>query len=266
MTAGAAAAVAMVGAMVLIPAQHLLLNLTPLASWLIDLAILVAFLVIVGGIAKGRIDGVLIDERNKVSLSRLQTALWSVVVIGSIIAFSLIRFKAGVPDPLNVPVPEELLIAIGVTTTALVGTPIIHSVKQQPEKRPNGDQATLTGRRLGLVGQPRMRGLIVVNEAPATASWIDMLRGEEAGDAAALDIGKIQMFWFTGLLVAAYAVMVGGQLPPDGATTAIVAEKLDGLPALSASFIALLAISNGTYLANKAAPHTAPEEPPPAGG
>lgn len=236
-------------------------SIVPWAHWLLDLMILLAFVVAVGVVAKGRLDGVLVDERNKLSLSRLQTVLWSIVVIGSLIAFALIRLKANVPDPLNVPVPEELLIAIGITTTALVGSPLIRNIKEQPDKEANAVQQSATLRRLGGAAESvSTRGLIVVNGTPTKASWIDMLRGEEAGNAAALDVGKIQMFWFTGLLLAAYLVMIGAQLPPDGAPATVIAEKLKGLPELGASFIALLAISNGTYLANKAAPHTAPPE------
>jgi hypothetical protein len=259
MSTGVAAFLAMVGALVLIPVQHLVLD-WPFANWLIDLGTLLAFIVIVGIVGKGRLEGVLIDERNKMSLSRLQTVLWSVVIIGSMVAFALIRLKAGALDPLNVSVPDALLVAVGITTTALAGSPIIRSVKEQSEKRPNADQVRDTGIGLGLSGEPRMRGLIVVNETPAAASWMDMLRGEEGGNAAALDIGKIQMFWFTGLLVAAYLVMIGAQIT-TGANAATVVGGLDGLPEISPAFVTLLGIANGAYLANKAVPHTATQRP-----
>jgi hypothetical protein len=253
---GVAAFLAMAGTLVLIPIQHLVLDLPPLATWLVDLGILLGFLVVVGLASKGRWDGVLVDERNKLSLSRLQTILWSILVIGSMIAFAFIRLRAKVDDPLNISVPEELLIAIGITTTALVGSPLIRSVKEQPDKTPNRDQAEATIQKLGLGNAPQLRGLIVVNPQPSQATWIDMIRGEEGGNAAALDVGKIQMFWFTGLLVVAYLVMISTQLPVDYGKDA-VGTALSGLPELSAAFIGLLAISNGTYLTNKAVPHTA---------
>ena len=250
--------IAMVAIAVLIPFQHLVLAPAPILSWILDLVILVVFLVVVGLLSKSRWDGVLVDERNKLSLSRLQTVLWSVVVIGSMVAFGLIRLKAGVPDPLNVPMPNELLIAIGITTTALVGTPIIRSIKQQPEKQANAAQAVATQGQLGLaMERTDTRGLIVVNTEPTTASWMDMLRGggrqrrrpRHRQDPDVLVHGPSRR-----------------HLPrhdrcPDTAgydQKIFSSTFLAGLPIVSSAFIALLGLSNGTYLANKAAPHSAP--------
>ena len=252
-----------------IPVQHWLVD-WPIVNWALDLAILGGFLLAVGIATNGRLDGVLIDERNKVSLSRLQTAAWSVVVIGSFVAYTMIRLKGGVVDPLAVAVPEELWVAIGITATALVGTPIIHQVKQQPGRVPSAEELAAATVRTG-TAHVNVRGYLVVNQAPSEASWGDMFRGEEAGNTGLLDIGKIQMFWFTGLLVVVYlaavAVAIGdatsavAEAQTEAAKSAVLTSHLKGLPVLSAAFVALLAISNGTYLASKAAPHTQQQPP-----
>jgi hypothetical protein len=250
-----------------IPIQHLVLG-WPLLSWGIDLAILGASLAVLGAITNQRLDGVLVDERNKLSLSRFQTAAWTVVVIGSFVAFVMIRLEAGVADPLAVAVPEELWLAIGIATTALIGTPIIHQVKQQSDKQPDPSQLATMTTQLGGTALTT-RGYLVLNEKPSEAAWSDMTKGEEVGNAATLDIGKIQMFWFSTLLLVVYALAVGALISDAVAAsdaiddaaeaTRVLADGLSGLPELSSAFVALLGISNGTYLAYKAVPHTQPK-------
>ena len=51
------------------------------AAWYANLALMSLFVFIAGRAITGRWRGVFIDERNKVSLSRLQMLLWTVVVL-----------------------------------------------------------------------------------------------------------------------------------------------------------------------------------------
>ena len=61
--------------------------------------------------APGRFDGVLIDSRNKISLSRLQLILWTVVVLSAWCAFALHRV---------IPVLEGRLPGAGVSLVTTV--------------------------------------------------------------------------------------------------------------------------------------------------
>ncbi len=45
---------------------------------------------------------------------------------------------------------------------------------------------------------------------PSHAQWSDLFRGEEVGNGAYLDIGRVQMFYFTFILVLAYGYTLGG--------------------------------------------------------
>ena len=72
--------------------------------------------------------------------------------------------------------------------------------------------------------------------------------GEETGNATKPDMGKIQMFYFTIILVITYALALIRTFKDPSLPAA--------LPAISASMIALLGISHAGYLANKAVPHS----------
>jgi hypothetical protein len=83
----------------------------------------------------------------------------------------------------------------------------------------------------------------------------DLFKGEEIGNAAHLDLGKIQMFYFTLVLVLAYAVMLGTMF--SNITHTNPTGMISDLPFLPDGMVALLGISNGGYLGHKVIPHTA---------
>ena len=74
-------------------------------------------------------------------------------------------------------------------------------------------------------------------------------RGEEIGNAAHLDLGKIQLFYFTVILVLAYAVALGTAFASGAA-------RIGEFPALDSGIVALLGISHAGYLTHKAISHS----------
>ena len=177
--------------------------------WLVNMAVLALFLVILGIADKSTVLGVLIDERNKMSLTRLQTIIWTVVILSAITALGLARLRIGVRDPFAIAVPDQIWIALGITATALAGTPLIRSTKYDNSGYPDGGQLDRTAARLGTTsGDIALVGLIVVDPIPQDARWIDMFRGEEPGNAAALDVGKIQMFFFSMIVILVYSIAI----------------------------------------------------------
>jgi hypothetical protein len=199
----------------------LVLPFQPLARWLLILALMIATLVLIGFGVAGRVWGVLIDSRNALSLSRLQLVVWTALVLSAYLAAVLTRLAAGEPNPLAVAVPETLWWLMGISTTSLVGTPLIRSSK-----------AT--------------RGLIVAKAAPSEARWTDLFKGEEAGNADLPDMGKIQMFYFTVIIVIAYVLALARAFQGG--------SPLTQLPPVDASMLALLGISHAGYLVNKGVP------------
>jgi hypothetical protein len=237
-------------------------------AWLVTIGILLLSVLVVGWAITRLARGLFVDERNKVSLSRFQAVLWTVLVLAGYLAAALANIRDGVADPLSIAIPEELWIVIGISATSLVGSPLIKSVKES--KRADPAQAAATFHQMGKLEpaarpQPEGRllknpetqqrlavGQMAHNAIPQESSWSDMFRGEETSNAANLDLGKVQMFYFTLILVLAYGVALGQVLAGDG--------PFGEFPTLDEGMIALLGISHAAYLSNKAVPRT--QEPP----
>ncbi len=99
--------------------------------WIISI---VCILVLVGTMERainGRWDGVVIDARNKVSLSKLQATAWSVLVASSIATYAATRaaLSGGGISALDFSIPNELLIAMGISATSLIASPAVLSLK-----------------------------------------------------------------------------------------------------------------------------------------
>ena len=108
-----------------------LLGFIPLGvRWLLVMAVFVGLLVLIGRditgrqvestrrgrtvmrFAPGRVDGVLIDLRNKISLSRLQLVLWTVVVLSAWVTLALHR---------TIPIVQGRLVASADMTATVAG-------------------------------------------------------------------------------------------------------------------------------------------------
>lgn len=107
---------------------------------------------------------------------------------------------------------------MGISTTSLVASPLL-----------------LSGKKLA-------RG-----EKPHDARWTDLFVGEETGTEHHADLGKIQLFFFTVVLVLGYAVAVGQSFGSHAAS-------VHALPRIDAAVVILLTISHAGYLTKKAIP------------
>lgn len=232
----------------LIPAQQ------RLWAWLGILVLLVLVATIAGHGITGLWRGLFIDERNKLSLSRLQMALWTIVILSGFLTSALSNLAAGQFSPLSIAIPSELWLLMGISTTSLVGSPLL--IRSKMDKEPKEDERKRTfsiKEKQGVdVSQLDNIGLILVNKRPEDSSLADLFSGEETGNGAHLDLGKIQMLYFTLILVIAYAVTLGFSLASG-------LGRILTLPALDPSMVALLGISHAGYLINKATPHSSIE-------
>jgi hypothetical protein len=225
-----------------------------LGSWMITLVLLGTFAAVAGQGITGLWSGLLIDERNKISLARLQLTLWTIVVLSGFLTAALSNLAAAQPTPLAISVPSELWLLMGISTTSLVASPLIKSTKRSMQANEEEKCRTfaLLAKQMStekIEDGVTNRGQLVVNTRPEAAQWADMFRGEETGNAAHLDLGKIQMFYFTIVLVLAYAVALGTAFASSDA-------RISQLPAVDSSMVALLGISHAGYLTHKAIPHS----------
>lgn len=241
---------------ILIITNHLL------PAWCLVFASLAMFTYICGKSVTGRGMGALIDDRNVMSLSRFQITLWTLLILSAYLTAALhnILLAHGELDetlksnggPLGIGIQQELWWLMGIATTSLIGSPLILSNKAT--KTPDLSEVSTTFTLLEKQGDQSStldtKGHIVVNTDIAKARWTDMFTGEEVGNAAHLDVARLQMFFFTLITALAYAVLLGNMFYGDAP------HGFTSLPVLDKSMVALIAISHTGYLSAKAAPHS----------
>ncbi len=234
-----------------------------LIAWLLNLVLLALFCMLAGDYITGRFWlGWLINEQNRMSLSRLQMFLWTIVVLSAFLTAALNNLKLGNADSaVAIAIPEEIWLAMGISTVSLVGSPLILQTKR--EKTTNMKVAERTLMRTGVLPAPPMAGVqlaptiidgmikqhsdgqLLVNEKPGDAQLTDIIRGEEVGNATTLDLTRLQNLFFTLILIGSYAASLGNLLVSS-------AGLIDKFPELGSSNLALLAISHAGYLVGKA--------------
>lgn len=83
------------------------------------------------------------------------------------------------------------------------------------------------------------------------ARWSDMMRGDTIANFQFADLGKIQMFFFTIILVFTYAALIWSLMSMPQASQVLQIAPSVKLPAFSDSLVLTLALSHGGYLATK---------------
>jgi hypothetical protein len=201
------------------------------AAWLITMAMVALLCGCIGKAIAGCWDGVLVDGRNRVSLSRLQMLAWTLLVLSALI--TAVASNLGLPvnsQALAIQIPDELLAAMGIAAVSLAATPALLTLK-------GSDPDTGVS-------------LAAYHDDPDDASWLDMFRGDDPAEANRPDLSKIQQFLITLALVGGYGVLIGDMF-----------RHLEGsfrtFPALDPKFVWLLGISHAGYLTYKAAPKPA---------
>ncbi len=201
-------------------------------AWLLIAALMAAFAAVAGHGVTGLARGVLIDERHRITLGRLQMLLWTILVLSAYMAAALANIGRGSRTPLEVTIPNELWLTMGISTASLIAAP---AALQYKERRHGGT----------LHNWP----------TEAESRFSDLFRGEEVADRDHLDLGKVQMFLFTVVLVLGYGLAVGDMLDESAA-------PFTALPAVDEGVVTLLAISHAGYLSRKALPTTSHPTPP----
>lgn len=197
---------------------------SPFLAWLGTLTVMLGVTLFAGSEIKGVWWGCLIDSRNKMSLSRFQLLIWTLIVLSAYLTAVFINFSNTENlDPLNVEIPKEMWVLMGISTASLLGTPLIHNAKEEASDNP---------------------ARLAKNDEPSEASWTDLVRGEEFEKQEFLDLGRVQMVFFTCVLAIAYCYAVARLF--IGFDT-----NISGLPAVGESMVALLGISHSGYLGGK---------------
>ncbi|MBA3867561.1 MAG: hypothetical protein H0X30_00250 [Anaerolineae bacterium] len=219
--------------------------------WWAIMLLLALFGIIAGNGVTGQWLGLFIDTRNKVSLARFQMILWTILILSAYLTGVMVNVDLKRPEPLSIVIPPDLWLLMGISTTSLIGSPLILSAKKARESNEPDKQRALEALNRQAVDTDKVTivGQLVVNQAPETARWADMFQGSEIGNVGQLDLGKVQMFFFTLILVLAYASALSTLFQQS--TAPVLA-----LPVIDGGMLALLGISHAGYLVNKALPHS----------
>jgi hypothetical protein len=224
----------------------------------------------------GRPLGLFIDKRNRMSLTRVQFAVWMVILIGGLASYALYnigfwaedmnRIREGLTylaeagrsdqrlsgwsDKLSslleyVPKMETALWAlIGISG----GTAIVSSFLTQL----GGPPASIeTSRRM-----PARRTRVLRNPDPEDAQLADLVYGETEEEEGVVDSTRVQAVAITGVLAAIYVNLVleageriGGLTVADAVNTG--SQVFASMPPPGSTFLWLLGISHGTLLGGK---------------
>ncbi len=221
----------------------LLLASLRLGIWIGTLILLTFIVLLVGRVITGNWLGILIDDRKKMSLSRFQTILWSVLILSAFLAAAILnlRVASNPTNAISIGIPPELLGILGISMTSLAGAPLILN-----NKKPGQVDTKVDG------GRP---------------SLSDMVKGDDAANANYLDLSKVQMFYITIILVLVYGAALVAMFIVVDPRHPTISE----FPALSPTIVGTLGISHAGYLVYKAVPRVLPPAmsqtppgPPPA--
>jgi hypothetical protein len=198
--------------------------------------------------------GALITDRNVMSLSRLQTVLWTVLVLSGWAAVVFARLVSGDSDPLSVGIQPSLYALMGINAAALIGTPFVLSVRSNKPVDPQAltDAAQDAAHALGEPVEDivnRADGVVYTNESPDDARLTDIFEGDEVGNTYVVDLAKVQMFFFTTVSALVWLIAVLHLL--DGHP-----ESATALPTLPDGMVTLMGFSNAAYVASKGIDHT----------
>ena len=228
------------------------------ASWIVTMVALSAFTLIVGRGVTGAWKGAFVDDRLRMSLSRLQMITWTILIVA---AFGTIAIARAQQDPLtalNIGVPETIWLLLGISTTSLIGSPLIKNAKKETPVDNAKADSLIKLQLKNPEAEVVREGQVVKNTSIDEASLADIFMGELVDNFTLLDIGKIQMFLFTVLIALAYGSAIAQALRSG--------QPPDSLPDIGGGALPLLGISHAGYLLSKATASTSTVESQPIQG
>jgi hypothetical protein len=214
--------------------------------WALIVCSITIFILFLGRWVSGTALGILIGNRNLMSLSRFQMVLWTVLIFSAYLTMALCRVRSGAKDPLTIGMDWHLWALMGISTTSLVGVPLLLGAKTQKEVHP--DAINKAERQLKeTIAPENYIGSLYANKTMNEASLCDIFQGDEVGNTSCIDVAKMQMFLFTLVGLVSYGAAVHHVL--TGVDYSLMPTVPDGL-------VALMGISHAGYLASKTADHT----------
>ena len=173
--------------------------------WLGAIVALLLLVWLVGYAITGRFLGLLIDKRNKMSLSRFQAATWTILVLATLMTGVFYNLEIiGWSAAADIAIPGEILGLIGISAAALVGSPLLLSARDQKTVVKNPDRMKTRFAHELVDNATKDVAPIHKHEEIAKASVADMFTGDEIDNFAYLDLAKVQNFLFNLIVISLY--------------------------------------------------------------
>lgn len=213
-------------------------------AWLVVLLSMFVFVLFLGKWICGRPLGILVTDRNLMSLSRFQMILWTLLILSGYLTIAMKRIHGGIPNPLDFGIDTKLWALMGISTASLVGSPLLLQSKklQQPAANSVEKASTLLKENQETI-QDNSQGRLYANASPLDARFTDIFQGDEIGNTAYLDPAKLQMFFFSLIVACSFAYQMFASIHGAAASLA--------MPVFSDGMVALLGISHAGYLGSK---------------
>ncbi|MCC6945243.1 MAG: hypothetical protein IT335_11740 [Thermomicrobiales bacterium] len=240
-------------------------------AWVAAIVLVAIAGVTLGFEKRGRWDGLLIDEANRKSLSRLQAIVWGTIVVSGIATGLAINVARGCAEPAegvtppegacttppwDLHYPEQFLVLVMLSAAVVILAAVVNGANASRTlnakanrsaqyagilaAQPNGQSADLVD---DVVAPFRFYGVIAGKDHVDHASWNDIAKGDVGANAAYLDVARVQFLIMTLLVAGAYAVFFLREVTdPTGGVT---------FPAFDAGLNTLLGISAAAYLGVK---------------
>jgi hypothetical protein len=219
-------------------------------AWVFSLLGMIGLFVEAGFTIRGRALGVLIDERNRYSLSRLQMALWTILVLATLYAVLMSNVvRDGGAQALAVDLDYNLVALMGFSIGSLVAAPM--ALSRLADRPTSTEEVRRAGAELQsmqkLDAAPAAAGSVLVKADPKDARLADLIRGEDVASATVVDLPRLQMLMITVLVILTYGSAIGHQLLTAG-------WLMKSLVVLSQTLTLLVLISHVGYIAGKLIP------------
>jgi hypothetical protein len=240
--------------------------MTPLA-WAAVAALAVLVTAAIAGLAQGKgLFGVLVDQRGRYSLSRLQALLWTALIIGAYFGMALpkqefVSLPSGVLGLMGISLGSTVLSTAIKANQTLTGQTADESNRLDAVVRtteneilrllgaddaaylPSGDRTSL----LESISEDEKAEVEREITARSKPSWMDVFSQEQRGTEQLVDIGKLQMFaWSVASMFIYGSIVVSNLTLPLNEL-----RELSALPDVSGTVLALMGLSQAAYLGMK---------------
>lgn len=210
--------------------------------------------------------GAAIDERNRLSLSRMQQLAWTMVLFGgyTVLAVVNLTLMAGVVRDVGqatVLSPDSGLTvgnffpSMDPSLWAVLGLTVLISPFLSRKILTNMEHATVAAS----TSSTTARGAAQVldrRENPLWARWSDLFTGETEAASNQIDVSRLQHMVITVLLLGGYIILLAEYVRTIDACAVLLAMTMGApvfasMPPIDPTFVGLLALSHAGYLAFK---------------